>query len=46
MNRASLEEMIRLSKDDQDLMEAIQDALLSFEEYHTAITQWKPSVNS
>ena len=37
MNRASLEEMIRMSKDDQDLMEAIQDALLSFEEYHTAI---------
>ena len=37
MNRASLEEMIRLSKDDQDLMEAIQAAPLSFEEYHTAI---------
>ena len=37
MNRKSLDELIRMSKDDSELLEAIQDALLSFEEYHNAI---------
>lgn len=37
INRASLDEMIRLCKDDPDLLEAVRDALLSFEEYHSAI---------
>ena len=37
MNRRSLEELIRVSKNDPELLEAIQDALLSFEAYHTAI---------
>ena len=37
MNRKSLEELIRVSQNDPELLEAIQDALLSFEAYHTAI---------
>ena len=37
MNRYSLDELIRRSKNDPELLEAIQDALFSFEEYHRAI---------
>ncbi|MBQ9007984.1 MAG: DUF3232 domain-containing protein [Clostridia bacterium] len=37
MNRDSLRKLIQQSKDDPELLEAIQDALLSFEEYHRAI---------
>ena len=37
INRTSLEEIIRQTRDDPELQEAVQDALLSFEEYHTAI---------
>ena len=37
MNRKTLEELIRIYRDDPELTEAIQDTFLSFEEYHTAI---------
>ena len=37
MNRQALDRLIESSKDDPELLEAIQDALKSFEEYHTAI---------
>lgn len=37
MNRNVLNDLIRNSKSDPELLEAIQDALLSFEEYHRSI---------
>ena len=35
MNRTSLAALIRINKNDSELLEAILDALLSFEEYST-----------
>ena len=37
MNRQTLNQLIENSKSDLELLGAIQDALKSFEEYHTAI---------
>ena len=37
MNRNALEALIRSCKNDSELLEILQDALLSFEEYHQAI---------
>lgn len=37
MNRKALDNLIQACKADSELLEIIQDALRSFEEYHTAI---------
>ena len=37
MNRRALEELIRSCREDAELLTAIRDALLSFEDYHSAI---------
>ena len=37
MNRKALDNLIQACKTDSELLEIIQDALRSFEEYHTAI---------
>ena len=37
MNRKALNDLIRSCKDDAELLKEVRDALLSFEEYHTAI---------
>ena len=37
MNRKALEKLIQTCKGDSELLEIIQDALCSFEEYHSAI---------
>ena len=37
LNRQSLDRLIENNKNDADLLEAIQDALKSFEDYHIAI---------
>ena len=37
MNRKALEDLIQVCKSDSELLEIIEDALRSFEEYHTAI---------
>ena len=37
MNRKALEDLIQVCKFDSELLEIIEDALRSFEEYHTAI---------
>ena len=37
MNRQALNQLIESSKKDPELLDAVQDALNSFEEYHTAI---------